>query len=172
MQAISYAARVAKWVLPGGQKVDIPRTLWFPSAMTVVSLFLAGLYLGTVVGRAPDAGAAFITTLTVKGKVVKLHGKPIKVLVPATTIVKNGRVVTLRPRTINLTQRVNQTAATVTDTRRVVSTVSQTVVVPTTMTATEVLPTTYTETVTVTDTVTSTTTDTGTTTVSSSVAVP
>jgi hypothetical protein len=163
---------VAKWVLPGGQKVDIPRTLWFPSAMTVVSLFLVGLYLGTVVGRAPDAGAAFVTTLTVKGKVVKVHGKPIKVLVPATTIVRNGRVTTVSPTTINLTQRVSRSPRTVTDTHRVVSTVSQTVVVPTTITTTDVVPTTYTETATVTETVTTSTTDTGTTTVSSSIAVP
>jgi hypothetical protein len=140
--------------------------------MTVVSLFLGGLYLGTLVGHAPDAGAAFATTLTVKGKVVKERGKPVKVLVPATTIVKNGRVTTLSPRTINLTQVASPSAHTVTDTRRVVSTVSQTVVVPTTITTTDVVPTTYTETVTVTDTVTDTTTDTGTTTVSSSVSVP
>ena len=53
---------MANLTLPGGERLDIPRHLWFPSAMTVVALFAGGLYLGKVIGDAPEAGAAFITT--------------------------------------------------------------------------------------------------------------
>jgi hypothetical protein len=155
---------VAKWVLPGGQRVDIPRTVWFPSAMTIVSLFLAGLYLGTVVGRAPDAGAAYVTTL--KGKVTTVNGTT-RVLVPATTVTRDGKVVTKVPATsYDVTKPDTKT---VVETRRVVRTVDGgTTVVPTTVTVTMDVPTTQTDTVTVTETVTTDTTDTGTTTTDSS----
>jgi hypothetical protein len=135
--------------------------------MTIVSLFLAGLYLGTVVGRAPDAGAAYVTTLKLKGKVIKVHGKPIRVLVPAKTVTRNGRVVTVRAKTIDLTQ-VTPAAKTVISTQHDVSTVDETTIVPTTIITTGSVPTTETDTVTVTETVTSGTTDTGTTTTDSS----
>ncbi len=153
---------MAKWVLPGGQRVDIPRTVWFPSAMTIVSLFLAGLYLGTVVGRAPDAGAAYVTRL--KGKVVTVNGTT-RVLVPAKTVTVNGRVVTKTP-----AQTIDVKPKTVVQTKRVVRTVNDgtTTFVPQTVTVTVDVPTTETDTVTVTETITTGTTDTGTTTTDSS----
>jgi hypothetical protein len=152
--------------LPGGERVDIPRHLWFPSAMTVLSLFLGGLYLGKLIGGPPDAGAAFVTTLTVRGQVVKVSGKPVRVLVPAKTIIRDGKVIPIPPTTIDLTQA----GRTVVSTQTVPTTVSQTETVPTTVTETSTVPTTVTTTATVTDTV--TVTGTGTTTVSSSVTVP
>jgi hypothetical protein len=145
---------VAKLSLPGGERVDIPRHLWFPSAMTVLSLFAGGLYLGKVIGDAPNASAAFVTTMTLKGKVVKVAGKPVKVLVPANTIVENGVVVTVPPHTVDLTKTI---AVTTVSTRTHTTTVSTTVSVPVTITDTTTDPgTTVTETATVTETVTET----------------
>ncbi len=136
--------------------------------MTVVALFAGGLYLGKVIGDAPDAGAAFITTLTLRGQVIKVAGKPVRVLVPAKTIVKNGVVITVPGRVINLTKTI---AATVVSTVDNTTTVSQTISVPVTITSTATDPgSTVTETATVTDTVTDT--GTGTTTVSSSITAP
>lgn len=157
---------MAKLTLPGGERVDIPRHLWFPSAMTVVALFAGGLYLGKVIGDAPDASAAFVTTMTLKGKVVKERGKPVRVLVPAGTIVRNGIAVTYPATTVYLPKTF---ADRVVVTRNHTTTVSQTTTVPVTVTSTTTDPgTTTTETTTVTETV----TDTGTTTVSSSVTTP
>ena len=95
--------------------------------MTVVALFAGGLYLGKVIGDAPDAGAAFITTVTETGRVIKVAGKPVRVLVPAKTIVRDGVVFTVPATTVNLTQTV---AATVVSTVNNTTTVSQTVTVP------------------------------------------
>jgi hypothetical protein len=159
---------VAKLTLPGGERLDIPRHLWFPSAMTVVALFAGGLYLGKVIGDAPDAGAAFITTLTLRGQVIKVAGKPVRVLVPAKTIVKNGVVITVPGRAINLTKTIE---ASVVSTVNNTTTVRQTISVPVTVTSTATDPgSTVTETATVTYTVTDT--GTGTTTVSSSITTP
>src|SRR5436853_7493979 len=99
--------------------------------MTVVALFAGGLYLGKVIGDAPAASAAFVTTQTLTGKVIKVAGKPVKVFVPAKTIVKNGVVVTLPAHTIDLTKTI---AATVVSTRNHITTVSQTTTVPVTVT--------------------------------------
>ena len=131
--------------------------------MTVVALFAGGLYLGKVIGDAPEASAAFVTTMTLKGKVVKEQGKPARVLVPAKTIIRNGVAVTYPATTVYLPKTF---AATVVSTRNHTTTVSQTTTMPVTITSTTTAPgTTITETATVTETV----TDTGTTTVSSSV---
>ena len=105
--------------------------------MTVVALFAGGLYLGKVIGDAPDAGAAFITTLTLRGQVIKVAGKPVRVMVPAKTIVKNGVVITVPGRAVNLTKTID---ASVVSTVNNTTTVSQTISVPVTITSTATDP--------------------------------
>ncbi|MGN6379908.1 MAG: hypothetical protein ACTHNU_13225 [Gaiellales bacterium] len=155
---------MANLILPGGERVDIPRRLWFPSAMTIVSLFLGGLYLGKVVSETPNAVGAYVTTQTIHGKVVKVHGKPIRVLVPASTVISQGKIVTvISAHTVDLTQP--QPASTVVRTIHGTKYVTETQTVPvtTTYTTATTVASTIVETATVTDTV--TVTDTGTTTV-------
>jgi hypothetical protein len=156
---------VANLILPGGERLDVPRRLWFPSVMTLVSLFAGGLYLGKLISGPQPAGAAYLTTETIHGKVIKVAGKPVRVLVPARTITSPGGIVTvIAPRTIDLTQ--TRRATTIVSTIRGTRTITQTTTVPTTITTVTSVPTTVTETGTVTETI--TVTDTGTTTVSTS----
>ena len=155
---------MANLILPGGERLDIPRRLWFPSVMTLVSLFAGGLYLGKVISGPQPAGAAYLTTETIHGKVIKVAGKPVRVLVPARTITSQGKIVTVAPRTIDLTQA--RRATTIISTVRGTRTIMQTTTVPTTITTVTTVPTTVTETGTVTETI--TVTDTGTTTVTTS----
>ena len=163
----SYACLVANLILPGGERLDIPRRLWFPSVMTLLSLFAGGLYLGKLISGPQPAGAAYWTTETIHGKVVKVAGKPVRVLVPARTIYSQGKIVTvIAPHTVDLTQ--TRRATTIISTVRGTRTLTQTTTVPTTITTVTTVPTTVTQTGTVTETITETVTDTGTTTVSTS----
>jgi hypothetical protein len=158
---------VANLILPGGERLDIPRRLWFPSVMTLLSLFAGGLYLGKVISGPQSAGAAYLSTETIHGKVVKVAGKPVRVLVPADTVYNQGKIVTvIAPHTVDLTQ--TRRATTIISTVRGTRTITQTTNVPTTITDVTTVPTTVTETGTVTETI--TVTDTGTTTVSTSAA--
>lgn len=150
---------MARFQLPDGRDADIGARYWMSSLTVVVLLFMAGWFASNLVAPG-SAGGAFVTTLTLKGTVVREQGRPVKVLVPATTVVRAGTVITLPSRTINLTQTrvVRGPVQTVTG-----GTVVSTLTVPTTTTVT--LPTT----VTVTDTVPTTTTETTTTTVTTTV---
>ena len=137
---------------------------WMPSLTVVVLLFMGGWFAANMVG-ATNAGGAFLTTVTIKGHVIKVHGRAVRVLVPASTVVRNGQTVTLPARTIDLTQTkvVTGPVRTLpggTVIRTVPRTVLVTETVPTTIvdTTTEESSTTYTVTDTVTDTSTETTT--------------
>lgn len=111
---------------------------WMPSLTVLVLLFSAGWFAANMVGT--QAGAAFVTTLTLKGKVVRVHGRPVKVLVPPHTVFHNGQKVLVPASTVDVTG----------------PTTTQTTVVPRTVTATvpttsvEKVPVTVTQTITVT----------------------
>lgn len=131
---------------------------WMPSLTVLVLLFSAGWFTANMVGT--QAGAAFVTTMTLKGKVVRVHGRPVKVLVPPHTVFHNGQKVFVPASTVDVTG----------------PTTTQTTVVPRTVTATvpttsvEKVPVTVTQTITVTSTSTSSssTTTTGSTTTATS----
>ena len=151
---------MARFQLPNGQRYEVAAQYWMPSLTAVVLLFMGGWFAASF-SQADDAGGAFIRTMTVKGKVVRVKGRPVRVLVPETTTVSAGSVITVKARTINLTQMQTQTARipaeTLTDIRY------RTVTGPTTTVTTETVgtPVTVTETVsTVTDTQTATVTTT------------
>ncbi len=74
-----------------------------PSLTVVVLLFMAGWFAASL-SEAGDAGGAFVRTMTVRGKVVRVHGQPVRVVVPASTITSQGALVTVPGRTINLTR--------------------------------------------------------------------
>ena len=124
---------------------------WMPSLTVLVLLFSAGWFTANMVGT--QAGAAFVTTLTLKGKVVRVHGRPVKVLVPPHTVFHNGQKVLVPASTVDVTG----------------PTTTQTTVVPRTVTAT--VPSTsiekVTEPVTVTQTITVTSTSSSSTTTTS-----
>ena len=74
---------------------------WMPSLTVLVLLFSAGWFTANMVGT--QAGAAFVTTLTLKGKVVRVHGRPVKVLVPPHTVFHNGQKVLVPASTVDVT---------------------------------------------------------------------
>jgi hypothetical protein len=102
-----------------------------PSLTVLVLLFSAGWFTANMVGT--QAGAAFVTTMTLKGKVVRVHGRPVKVLVPPHTVFHNGQKVFVPATTVDVTttqmaivpRTVTATAPTTTETRSV--TVTQTI---------------------------------------------
>jgi hypothetical protein len=130
---------------------------WMPSLTVLVLLFSAGWFTANMVGT--QAGAAFVTTLTLKGKVVRVHGRPVKVLVPPHTVFHNGQKVFVPASTVDVTG----------------PTTTQTTIVPRTVTATvqtttvETMPVTITQTITATSS-SSTTTSGSTTTTTSGVS--
>lgn len=160
---------MGQFMLPGGNRMHVAARYWMPSLTVVVLLFMGGWFTSNMVG-ATNAGGAFMTTVTVKGRVIKVHGRAVRVLVPASTVVRDGQKVTLPARTIDLTQTKVvagpvRTLPGGTVVRTVPRTVLVTETVPTTVveTTTDQTSTTYTVTDTVTDTSTETTTVTTTT---------
>lgn len=156
---------MARFRLPGGQRYEVAAQYWMPSVTAVVLLFMGGWFAASF-SQADDAGGAFVTTMTVKGKVVRVKGQPVRVLVPKHIVVSKGQVITKPASTINLTQ-----TRTLTDSlpgKTVTATAMETVQVPTTLppvTITEPTTLTITETVPpVTETQTTTVTTTATTT--------
>ena len=123
---------------------------WMPSLTVLVLLFSAGWFTANMVGT--QAGAAFVTTLTLKGKVVRVHGRPVKVLVPPHTVFHNGQKVFVPARTVDVTG----------------PTTTQLAILPRTVTATVPSITTQTQSVTVTQTITETSTSSSSTTTSGS----
>ena len=147
---------MARFRLPGGQRYEVAAQYWMPSVTAVVLLFMGGWFAASF-SQADDAGGAFVTTMTVKGKV----------LVPSSTVISKGQVVTKAARTINLTQTRTLTdslpAKTVTDryatTVKIPTTLPAVTVPgpPVTLTIIETAPTvTETQTTTVTETTTTT----------------
>jgi hypothetical protein len=118
---------VAQFHLPGGQKMEVAGKYWMPSLTVIVLLFMGGWFAASLT-EANDAGGAFVRTMTVRGKVVRVHGQPVRVVVPASTIVSQGAVVTVPGRTINLTRTDTRLASSPTLTlpgNTVVTTVTQ-----------------------------------------------
>ncbi len=157
---------MARFRLPGGQRYEVAAQYWMPSVTAVVLLFMGGWFAASF-SQADDAGGAFVTTMTVKGKVVRVKRQPVRVLVPSSTVISKGQVVTKAARTINLTQTRTLTdslpAKTVTDryatTVKIPTTLPAVTVPgpPVTLTIIETAPTvTETQTTTVTETTTTT----------------
>jgi hypothetical protein len=166
VRLVVYTFRMARFPLPGGQRYEIAAQYWMPSVTAVVLLFMGGWFAASF-SQADDAGGAFVTTMTVKGKVIRVKGRPVRVLVPAHTVVHEGSVTMLSARTINLTQTrtFTQTDRAAADT--LVRTRSTTISIPTTVFSTQTAVTT----VTLTETVPTATTI-ETTTVTSTVTAP
>ncbi|HKV67809.1 MAG TPA: hypothetical protein VJN72_06945 [Gaiellales bacterium] len=103
---------------------ELPKHLLVPGIAVVGLLFGGGLYFGNALGSDPSAaGTGFITTVTLKGKVVTLKGKRVKVVVPPKTVTRHGKTVKVRGKTVDLTSTQTQTR-------------TQQVPVPTTVTST------------------------------------
>ena len=103
---------------------ELPKHLLVPGIAVVALLFGGGLYFGNALGSDPSAaGTGFITTVTLKGKVVTLKGKRVKVVVPPKTVTRHGKTVKVRGKTVDLTSTQTQTR-------------TQQVPVPTTVTST------------------------------------
>jgi hypothetical protein len=121
---------------------DFPKHLLLPGIAGILLLFGGGLYFGNMLGSDPSA-ATLITT--VKGKVVTLKGKSVKVVVPPRTITRHGKRVKLPRSTVDVTKTQTQTQ---------IQTRQHTVIVPvpTTVTRTTTIrvPTTVVSTVTTT----------------------
>ena len=149
------------------QRPDLPSIdprFLVPAVLACLTLFGGGLALGNLTGSSPaqTTTVTFSKSFTSKGKVITVNGVK-KVRLPARTITRKGKVVTIPAQTVNLVQ-----------TRVVNGTVIVTTRVPTTVfrtqTNTQVTTQTITTTVqlppsTITSTVVSTVTDTVTTTV-------
>ena len=107
---------------------ELPKHLLVPGIAVVALLFGGGLYFGNALGSDPSAaGTGFITTVTLKGKVVTVKGKPVKVVVPPKTVTRHGKTVKVPRKTVDLT---STSTSTQTQTR------TQQVPVPTTVTRT------------------------------------
>jgi hypothetical protein len=157
---------MARFPLPGGQRYEIAAQYWMPSVTAVVLLFMGGWFAAGF-SQADDAGGAFVTTMTVKGNVVRVKGRPVRVLVPARTVIHEGSVTTLPSKVINLTQTRTYTQTDSVPAPTLIKTRSTTISVPTTVYSTETSSTI----VTITETV-PTATTTETTTVTSTVTAP
>jgi hypothetical protein len=129
---------------------ELPSHMLVPGIAFVALLFGGGLYFGNMLGSDPSAaGTGFITTVTRKGTVVTLKGKPVRVVVPPKTITRHGKTVRVPRKTVDLTHTQTRTRTqqvpvpttitqtqtqtrTVTSTRTTTSTVTVTVSVPST----------------------------------------
>jgi len=127
---------------------ELPKHLLVPGIAVVALLFGGGLYFGNALGSDPSAaGTGFITTVTIKGKVVTVKGKPVKVVVPPKTVTRHGKTVKVPRKTVDLTSTQTQTRTqqvpvptTVTSTRTSTIIRTQTVVSTTVSTITVTVP--------------------------------
>lgn len=122
----------------------VPSHMLVPGIAAIALLFGGGLYFGNMLGSDPSAaGTGFITTVTRKGTVITVKGKPVRVVVPAKTVTRHGKTVHVPRKTVDLTHTQTQTRTqqvpvpttitqihTVTSTRTVTATVTVTVSVP------------------------------------------
>ena len=115
----------------------------------LAAIFASGAWLGDWVGGGSSADAATVT-VHLKGKIIRVAGAPVAVRVPAQTVRRKGRVITVPATTVQLPAS--------TQTKTVVTTQNETVTDSTVVTTTLTLPTTITDTSTETLTVTETTT--------------
>jgi hypothetical protein len=128
------------------ERRGVPSHMLVPGIAAVALLFGGGLYFGNMLGSDPSAaGTGFITTVTRKGTVITVKGKPVRVVVPPKTITRHGKKIHVPRKTVDLTHTQTQTQTrtqqvpvpttvtqthTVTSTRTVTSTVTVTVSVP------------------------------------------
>jgi hypothetical protein len=113
------------------ERGKMPKHLVVPGIAAVALLFGGGLYFGNALGSDPSAaGTGFITTVTIKGKVVTVKGKPVKVVVPPKTVTRHGKTIRVPRKTVDLT---STSTSTQTQTR------TQQVPVPTTITRTSTI---------------------------------
>ena len=131
------------------ERRGVPSHMLVPGIAAIALLFGGGLYFGNMLGSDPSAaGTGFITTVTRKGTVITVKGKPVRVVVPAKTVTRHGKKVHVPRKTVDLTHTQTQTRTqqvpvpttitqihTVTSTRTVtstsISTVTVTISVPT-----------------------------------------
>jgi len=129
-----------------GSYRELPKHLLVPGIAAVALLFGGGLYFGNALGSDPSAaGTGFITTVTIKGKVVTVKGKRVRVVVPPKTVTRHGKTVKVPRKTVGLTSTQTQTRTqqvpvptTVTRTSTIIRT--QTVVSTTVSTITVTVP--------------------------------
>lgn len=154
---------MARFRRPRLPRVD-PRFV-IPVSLLSLSLFGGGLALGNAIGSSPTAARTltYTASYTVKGKVITVNGVK-KVRVPARTVTRQGKVVTLPASTVDFVQTLpaHTVNGTVIVTHRVLVTVTQTQTQTQTTTNTITVPVTITDTstITVTETVTTTVTTT------------
>ncbi len=116
----------------------VPSHMLVPGIAAIALLFGGGLYFGNMLGSDPSAaGTGFITTVTRKGTVITVKGKPVRVVVPAKTVTRHGKTVHVPRKTVDLTHTQTQTR-------------TQQVPVPTTITQIHTVTSTRTVTATVT----------------------
>jgi hypothetical protein len=115
----------------------------------LAAIFASGAWLGDSVGGQSSADAATVT-VHLKGKIIRIAGKPVAVRVPATTVTTRGRVVSVPATTVQLPPQTQTVVNTINDTTTDSTTITTTVTVPTTTTETTTDTTTVTETTTVT----------------------
>jgi hypothetical protein len=120
----------------GGRKEAVrnslpPKRAFIPGAIVCLALLGLGLVAGSKVGG--TAGAMTQTsvyTTTISGRIVTVEGKPRRIIVPATTIRRNGHTITIPTHTVAITDTQVVTGPT----RTVDGTVIRTVRVPVTVT--------------------------------------
>jgi hypothetical protein len=87
---------------------DLPRIdprFVVPAALACLTLFGGGLALGNLTGSSPTRTTTQTErfSFTSKGKVITVNGVK-KVRLPARTITRKGKVLTIPPRTVNLVE--------------------------------------------------------------------
>jgi hypothetical protein len=97
----------------------VQRHLIIPVALGSMALAGAGWFVGIATGSPPAAGTSVITrtyTVTAKGTVVSVHGAPevltVKKKIPARTITRNGKVITLPATTLDVVRTQTRTIST------------------------------------------------------------
>jgi hypothetical protein len=117
----------------------------------LAAIFASGAWLGDWVGGGSSADAATVT-VHLKGKIIRVAGKPVAVRVPGQTVRMKGHVVTVPATTVQLPGSTETVVSTQSDTVTDSTTITTTMSVPTTITDTTTDTTTITETTTITDT--------------------
>ncbi len=117
----------------------------------LAAIFASGAWLGDWVGGGSSADAATVT-VHLKGRIIRVAGAPVAVRVPAQTVRRKGRVISVPATTVQLPGSTQTVVSTQSDTVTDSTTITTTLTVPTTVTDTTTDTTTVTETTTITDT--------------------
>lgn len=109
-----------------------PKRAFIPGAIVCFALLGLGLEAGSQVGGNAAAGSqTSVYTTTISGRIVTVKGKARRIVVPAKTIRRNGKTVTIPAHTVAVTD----TQVVAGPARTVDGTVIRTVRVPVTVTA-------------------------------------